>query len=228
MNPHAAAPDPHGAARAAAHPPCIVLIDDHPLFRSGMRLLLHTLNPGVEVLEAPDIDTLHVSADEAPGACMCLLDLDLRAIKGLDTLERARVALPGMPLVVLSAHEESAVIRACLDRGASGYVPKSATPETLLEALRRILQGQVYLPDTLQDAPMGGGPAVPLSQRQQQVLAGLARGLPTKSIAAGLHLSEYTVKEHLAEVYRALGVHSRTEAVIKASRMTIRVHPWPP
>jgi DNA-binding NarL/FixJ family response regulator len=99
------------------------------------------------------------------------------------------------------------------------FIPKSVTPEILTHALQRVLAGAVYLPDqvvtTLQAAP----PRAPLTSRQLQVLNGLSRGLPTKLIARELELSEYTVKEYIANIFQALDVHNRTEAVIKASQL---------
>lgn len=215
-----------GAPRAAlSH---VLLIDDHALFRSGMRLLLKTLDPQVEVRELARVDELAGAWGDGGGAWICLLDLDLRDSVGLGTLDLARVRLPDTPIVVVSAHEEPTLIRACIDRGATGYVPKSAPAEVLTAALGKVLRGEVYMPDVMYDPKDAGTVDAVLSRRQLEVLGGIARGLPTKSIANSLKLSEYTVKEHLEEIYRALGVHNRTAAVIKAGRMALQIHPWPP
>ena len=215
-----------------AQPACsatrVLLIDDHALFRSGMRLLLKTIAASTDVREAARVADIESALGSDTAGWTCLLDLDLRDSRGLDTLELARTRLPGTMFVVVSAHEEPGLIRACIDRGAVGYVPKSAPPEVLISALGKVLRGEIYLPDVMYESVDGGAADVVLSRRQLEVLAGLARGLPTKSIAAGLQLSEYTVKEYLEEAYRALGVHNRTAAVIAAGRLALQIPAWPP
>ncbi len=200
----------------------VLLIDDHALFRAGLRLLLLALCADLQVEEADTIDDALPWLGSAPKQALCLLDLDLRQVQGLETLHRFRAIAPNIPAVVVSAHEEPGTIRACIDCGAMGFVPKSATSDALLAALQRILAGAVYVPECLFDAYRpSSSSALPisLSPRQGQVLMCLTHAMSTKSIAAELGISEHTVKEYLAEIYRMLGVHSRTEAVIRAGQM---------
>jgi DNA-binding NarL/FixJ family response regulator len=199
----------------------ILLVDDHALFRAGLRLLLRAIRADAQILEASASDeAVALAAREQPQ--LCLLDLKLRQEEGLDALARLREAAPALVIVVVSANEEPGAIRRSLDAGAMGYIPKSAPPEVLGEALRQVLAGRAYLPAAMhaQLAP-DAGPRVSLTPRQSQVLGALGRGLPTKLIARELALSEYTVKEYIAGVFQALGVHNRTEAVIAASRLGI-------
>lgn len=200
----------------------VLLVDDHALFRAGLRLLLGSLWPGVCVVEADTIAQAIERAQQHQDLDLCLLDLALRGDHGLDALQRIREHAPGVAVVVVSAADDLATVRACLDAGAMSFIAKSAPPETLTVALKRVLEGSVYLPAEM----AGGAPAAPasgptLTPRQFDVLRCLSRGLPTKLIARDLGLSEHTVKEYIAGLFQALGVHNRTEAVIKASRLNL-------
>lgn len=200
----------------------VLLVDDHALFRAGLRLLLGSLWPGVCVVEADTIAQAIDRAQQHQDLDLCLLDLSLRGDHGLDALQKIRDNAPGVAVVVVSAADDLATVRACLDAGAMSFIAKSAPPETLTIALKRVLEGSVYLPAEM----AAGTPAAPasgpnLTPRQFDVLRCLSRGLPTKLIARDLGLSEHTVKEYIAGLFQALGVHNRTEAVIKASRLNL-------
>lgn len=200
----------------------ILLIDDHALFRAGLRLLLGVLGNGIQVLETDTIAEALTLTAQHPDLQLCLLDLNLRDENGLDALHKIKAVVPTVSIVIVSANHETALIRHCLDAGAMSYIAKSAPPEVLTEALKCVLSGAVYLPSQLLDAELESTlPLIPLSPRQQDVLRGLCRGMSTKSIARELSLSDHTVKEYLATLFRLLGVHSRTEAVIKAGAMNL-------
>lgn len=197
----------------------ILLVDDHALFRAGMRMLLKALG-GETVLEAGDaaqaIDLIRAHDDVA----LCLLDLSLRGGDGLGLLDDIKQLSPNTAVVIVSAAEDGRTIRRCIDAGAMSFIPKSAAPEVLTEALQRVLKGELYLPEM--DSAAGEGEAAPtLTPRQRDVLKHLSQGLPTKLIARELGLSEYTIKEHIASIFQALHVHNRTEAVIRASRLML-------
>ena len=203
----------------------ILLIDDHALFRAGMRLLLGTIAPDVQVFEASTVGESLVLAQAHPDLQLCLLDLELKQERGLPALGQIKAAAPGVAVVIVSGSEDRATVRACLEAGAMSYIPKSVPSEVFLQALLRVLAGEVFLPPGIGDGDPVSPPAAPaMTPRQREVLYALSRGLPTKLIARELSLSEYTVKEHIGEVFRILGVHSRTEAVIKASRLYLRRH----
>ena len=200
----------------------ILLLDDHALFRAGLRLLLSTLGRHSTTLEAGTIDEAMTIAIAHPDLQLCLLDLNLRNENGLMALAKIKSVAPDVAVVVVSSSDEPALVRTCLDAGAMSFISKSAEPEILAEALRHVLAGSVYLPHRLLDSESDAHEqAVTLSPRQRDVLRGLCRGLPTKSIARDLLLSDHTVKEYIAALFRLLNVHNRTEAVIKASRMKL-------
>lgn len=199
----------------------ILLLDDHALFRAGMRLLLGTLGRDALTLEAETIAEALAITAEHPDLQLCLLDLNLRNENGLDALDRIKTAASDVAIVVVSSNDEAALIRQCLDVGAMSFIAKSAPPEVLAEALRYVLAGEIYLPAQLFDEhDMELSPLV-LSPRQRDVLRGLCRGLSTKSIARDLMLSDFTVKDYIASLFRLLNVHNRTEAVIKAGRLKL-------
>lgn len=205
----------------------VLLVDDHALFRAGMRLLLEAIRSDLIVLDAGTIEQALALMQEHPDIRLCLLDLDLKQVRGLTTLRRVRAVAPAMAVVVISANDDPAIVRECIDQGAMSYIPKCATPEQLTRALARVLAGEVFLPRAEATATYGSTTRreAALTPRQREVLAGLNRGLPTKLIARELGLSEFTVKEYLSDIFRSLGVHNRTEAVIRASQMTLRQSP---
>lgn len=200
----------------------ILLLDDHALFRAGLRLLLGALAPASNVLEAGTIDEALAMVYQYPELQLCLLDLGLRNENGLAALAEIKALIPHAVMVVVSASEESALVRACIDAGAMGYIAKSAPPEVLGEALRQVLAGEVYLPAGIFEG-VSDAPSINLPPRQRDVLRGLCRGLSTKAIARDLSLSEHTVKEYIAALFQLLKVHSRTEAVIMAGKLRLRM-----
>lgn len=197
----------------------ILIADDHALFRAGLRLLLAGMEPSATLLEAESLAQVAAAAEQHPDLSLCLLDLAFEGEDRLDALSTIKHALPEVAVVVVSATHDAATVRACLDHGAMSFVPKSMPAATLSVALTRVLAGEIYLPEevTLGMSALRARPN--LTPRQIDVLRGLSRGLPTKSIARELKISEHTVKEYISLVFDALGVHNRTEAVITAARL---------
>ena len=142
---------------------------------------------------------------------------------GVAGVRRLRALFPTVPLVVVSAEQDPATVRAAFAAGAAAYLPKSEPPDVLKQALRLVLAGGTYTP-ALALAGLGDVTAAPhpdlhaLTPRQRDVLRGLSRGLPNKLIARELGLSEGTVKIHIAAVLRVLQARNRTEAVVLARR----------
>jgi DNA-binding NarL/FixJ family response regulator len=200
----------------------ILIVDDHALFRAGLRMLLATIGHQVTCLEAASVaDALALMAQN-PDLQLCLLDLSLKNENGLGAIQRIKQSAPQVAVVVVSGADDSATIRNCIDAGAMSFIPKSVAPEVLTQALQHVLSGQVYLPDQIMSAMEEMPDRVQLTPRQQQVLRCLSRGLPTKLIARELDLSEHTVKDHIAMLFQALGASNRTEAVIKASQLRLQ------
>lgn len=201
----------------------ILLLDDHALFRAGLRLLLETLDHHARILEAGTIAEALEMVAIHPDLQLCLLDLKLHHEQGMDLLAKLKSVAPDVTVVVVSSSDEAGLVRACIDAGAMSFIPKSATPDVLAEALKHVLTGDIFLPHAL----FGNTTSQPhelnisLSPRQRDVLRGLCRGQSTKSIARDLALSEHTIKEYIAALFQLLAVHNRTEAVIEANRLRL-------
>ena len=203
----------------------ILVIDDHALFRQGLKHLLRGLDERVEVLEAAGCS----EAEKLRGTSfdIILLDLHMPGLAGLDGLAAMRDTFEASRIVVLSGEEDPRQIRRAIDGGAAGFIPKASTPEVLLGALRLILADGVYLPavalravaepDAAEDASEDRIAEL-LSDRQDEVLRKAVEGKANKVIARELGISDSTVKAHLSAAFRALGVHNRTEAVYAAAR----------
>ncbi|MBX3705720.1 MAG: response regulator transcription factor [Pseudomonadales bacterium] len=202
----------------------ILVVDDHPLFRAGIATVLERLDAEVRVVECPSCEDALAWLANAPVPDLLLLDLGLPGMDGLQGLARLRETAPSMPVVVLSASEDTSRIRQAFAGGAAGYIPKSAGSELIRNALRLVLDGGRYVPPNLVDsvvpraAPSGSGNPASLTPRQHEVLVLLVRGLSNKEIATHLDLAENTVRVHVAAILRLLGARNRTEAGYAAVR----------
>lgn len=197
----------------------ILLIDDHALFREGLKALLPRLDASVRLIEAAGCAEGLAELNERGDLNLALLDLGLGDGKDrLCCLRRLRKADPTLPVVIISAHEGSTTVTAAFREGASGYIPKSSPTAVVLDALRQVLSGGVYFPCDVSI----GAKAIredPLTKRQRQVLELMAHGEPNKTIARRLGTAEGTVRIHVTAVIKALGAANRTEAVSKAIRL---------
>ncbi len=208
----------------------VLLIDDHAMFRQGLKFLLSDLDNSLYFSEAGSCDqAVELLADKE--AQLILLDLNMPGTKGLGALQAVTAAAPTTPVAVLSGEEDPSLIRATIEAGASGYIPKASSSEILVAALQLILAGGVYLPHKV----LAGMEAVTagkdnsieatkdlLSGRQTAVLLRAIQGQPNKVIAIDLGIAEGTVKTHLSAAFKALGVHNRTEAVFAAARLGLK------
>lgn len=197
-----------------------LLVDDHALFSEGLALLMAQSFESVQCLQAASIAQAQAQAMRHPDVALVLLDLGLPDSEGLQGLARLREALPDAALVVLSADDSAPTVMDSLEAGAQGFIPKTASPGLMREALARVLDGQVYLPEALLQRPTA--PA-DLSERQLAVLRLLIAGRSNKHICRELELSESTVKTHMAALFRKLEVNTRTQAVVKAASLGLRV-----
>lgn len=205
----------------------LLIVDDHALFRDGVGLLVRLDFPQVQLLHAGSLAEALEALERHPDTRLVLLDLALPDASGLDGLARLRAAAEEIPCVVLSAEESPMVVLAALDAGAAGFIPKTTRSETMLPALRTLLAGGVYLPPCVTagapQADAARAPSLGLSDRQMEVLRLLVKGKSNKHICRDLSLSESTVKTHLAAIFRRLEVNSRTQAVVAAARMGLRL-----
>jgi len=200
----------------------ILHADDHPMFREGLRFFLQLLGTQVTVLEAGNLRAaLDKLALEWP-VDLLLLDLQMPGMSEVEGFLAIRRAYPTLPVVIVSGINDPQIIRTLLDGGARGYIPKFTGSEQLMDALRRVLNGEIYVPDAVflpQSQPAGNGESAPLTSRQLQILPLLAEGMPNKRIADALGLTEGTVKQHLKDLFRRLHASNRTQAVREARRL---------
>jgi DNA-binding NarL/FixJ family response regulator len=204
----------------------IVIADDHPLFRGAMRQVVGSLLRACKVIEAGSFDELTAALERERDLDLVLLDLTMPGIQGFSGLLYLRAQFPQVPVVVVSAHENAAVIRRVLEFGASGFIPKSLTIDQIGSALTSILSGGTWsppdidlsTPDDQEVAELLRGLAL-LTPQQLRVLMMLSEGLLNKQIAYELGVSEATVKAHVSAILQKLRVDSRTQAVIAASKI---------
>lgn len=203
----------------------IILVDDHPLFIEGIRIVLQRLNDDVVIQSAGSCEEAQELAAEDDDIDLLLLDLNLPGVSGLDGLQQLRRLLPATPIVLLSASEDRNKVLRAIELGAKGYIPKSSTPDIIITALQLVLSGGVYLPmavlDTVNSSQIKtcNADGQTLTPRQVEVLSLVAEGLSNKAIANRLNMAENTVRVHISAILRFLDVTNRTEAGVAASRM---------
>mgnify|MGYP003576663857 CR=1 FL=1 len=205
----------------------ILIVDDHPLFREGLKTLLAALEPGVRVSDAGSVDeAVALRGDDAPD--LILLDMNLPGASRLDALHQVKAAHESASVVVVSGDENPLLIRSAVDAGAAGYIPKSTDASLTIQALRLVLANGIYLPRAAltgggagtASAPPAGATASPqFSERQLAVLKCLLQGKANKVIARELSIAEGTVKAHLWAIYQALGVNSRAQAMYRVHEL---------
>lgn len=203
-----------------------LLIDDHALFRDALSLLIEQHFDGFTLLHAASLNEAVSTLSLHRDTTLAMLDLGLPDSDGLDSLVRLRDAAPWVTVVVLSADHRRETILAAIDAGAAGFIPKAAHGSALAQALKVVLEGGVYVPPAaLEPAPAtaGAGQSLDLSPRQADVLRLLIEGKSNKIICRELELSESTVKTHLAAIFRRLEVNTRTQAVLAAARLGLRL-----
>lgn len=213
----------------------ILVVDDHALIRQAMQGLLRELDANIEVLEAGNCVDALAAADQHPDLSLILLDIKLPGMSGLDALASFRERHPAIPIVVLSGSENRDDVMRSIDGGAMGFIPKSQQSRVVINALRLVLAGGVYLPIEVLAAPTSSTAApsasaavsspanLGLTERQGEVLALLIQGKPNKIICRELGLAEGTVKIHVTAILKALGVANRTQAVIAVSRLGLKL-----
>lgn len=202
----------------------IIIVDDHPLFRSALRQTLAGGDPSISVEEAGDLSEL-TSALEADRDCdLVLLDLNMPGVRGFSGLLLLRAQYPDVPVAIISAVEDGAVMRRAFELGASGYLHKSVGPAEIRRAIETVLSGEVFVPEGIDIASDDDHSALmrrlgTLTPQQVRVLMMLSDGLMNKQIAYELSISEATVKAHVSAILQKLDVDSRTQAVIAAARI---------
>lgn len=201
----------------------IVLCDDHTLVVEGFTLLLQALQPGLRVSCHARAETLLGEAPRWTDVTLVLLDLALPDSEGLQALTRLRQLREDVPVVVLSGVDQRERMLQCIEAGAMGFIPKSVDSRTLEAALQHVLSGGIYLPAGA-PATAARAPGVQLTPRQWEILAAVLQGKSIKRIALDLDISIATTKTHVSAVLRALNVTNRTEAIVKAAQLGLKLH----
>lgn len=206
----------------------LIIADDHPLFRGALREAVGNVLEKIEFSEAGSFDEVVKLLDKSGEADLILLDLSMPGVRGFSGLIYLRAQYPSVPVVIVSANDDPHVIRRCMDFGASGFIPKTLDIEEIRNAIVAVLKGGVWTPpdidlDAHADAETTAlmGRLSTLTPQQVRVLMMLSEGLLNKQIAYELNVSEATVKAHVSAILQKLGVESRTQAVIAASKIEI-------
>jgi DNA-binding NarL/FixJ family response regulator len=210
----------------------LVIADDHPLFRGALREAVSSVFAHAEIAEAGSLDEVIKLLDKEGDVDLILLDLSMPGVRGFSGLLYLRAQYPSVPIVVVSANDDPTVIRRCMDFGASGFIPKTLGTDAIRTAIMSVLREGMWTPpdvdlgvssDTETTALMAR--LATLTPQQVRVLMMLSEGLLNKQIAYELNVSEATVKAHVSAILQKLGVESRTQAVIAASK--IELGQWP-
>ncbi len=197
----------------------LLLVDDHTLFRTGLRLIVQDHPSVAEIAEAGSI--VQACALALSTLDLVLLDIQLPGMSGLDGLHLLRKSYPHARIVLVSASMAPDAVREARSRGADALLPKSAGAQDILNAITLALAGQPCFPPEATcpaQACLGGTASPTLTARQLDVLTLLCSGKPNKVIARDLGLSENTVRVHVAAIFSQLGVNSRSAALLQAQR----------
>lgn len=212
----------------------VLMADDHALFRDGMRYVLQQLSDQVDILCAGDFAETLRQAETNPGIDLALIDLNMPGSDGVASIRIFHQRFPGIPLVVVSGSEQRAEIEWVMEYGAMGFISKMSSGKEMVNALRIVLNGDIYFPQQLLPQPQAAavaGHAVMedrsslhtnkhgLTKRQMEALQHLAEGLSNKEIAQKMNLAEGTIKVHVAAAYQVLQVSSRLDAVRRAQKL---------
>ena len=204
----------------------IIIADDHPLFRGALRQAISGMEGRNEITEAGDFAAAHDAASGNPNADLLLLDLAMPGASGFSGLMALRAEFPNIPIVIVSASDDSATVHRALQLGASGFISKSSGIDEIRAAIRAVLDGDIATPPGYHGVVETDPESADLINRlrtltpqQSRVLGMLAEGLLNKQIAYELGVSEATIKAHVSAILLKLNVDSRTQAVIQLGKI---------
>ena len=187
----------------------IYVIDDHPLMRDAIVMVLRRLRPAENIVELDRLDKLAAAVKQHGKPDLFCLDLKLPDITGVSGVVSVKQLYPDVPIAVYSASPAADMEEACIEAGADIYIEKSAGSSELAAALRGLLMADTESEESAAASASTGK----LSKRQTQLIAMLDKGMSNREIATELDISEHTVKVHLWRLFRRLGVKSRTQAL---------------
>lgn len=207
----------------------ILIADDHPLFRAALKQAVMASFTDADIHEADSLAGLEDLGQKSLPFDVILLDLHMPGTHGFSGLIYLREQYRKAPLVVISATEDVDVIQRAIHFGADGFIPKSASVETMTEAMEKIMAGERWLPEyarramppTLPDHSAMSERITSLTPQQFRVMGMLMEGMQNKVIAYELDVSEATIKAHMTAIFRKLGVRNRTQAVLALKDLAI-------
>ena len=202
-------------------PRTFLIADDHPMVRDALRTALTHAFPGAATILAGTLGEVQAALERQPETDALLLDLDMPGMDGLTGLALLRSEHPTVPIVVVSAARDAAVVRRTHDLGAAAYIDKSASLEEIAGTVRAVLAGEIFVPPDTSPPDSFAQRAAQLTPQQWRVLALMVHGDQNKQIAFKLGVGEATVKAHVTVILRKLGVRSRTQAVIEARHLAL-------
>jgi DNA-binding NarL/FixJ family response regulator len=213
----------------------ILIVDDHALYRVGIRNILER-EPDLEIVAEADDARSALDASFATNPDVILMDLSLPSPGGIETTQRVKRELPSAAIVVLSTEEDEDALFEAIKAGAAAFILKDIAPEDLVMIIRRVVAGEYLINDKVFSKPAVASRVLkefrelavygqeaapifaPLSPREVEILDNIAQGMTNKQVAYALSISEQTVKNHMSSILRKLAVNDRTQAVVYAMR----------
>ena len=205
------------------------IADDHPLFRSALLEVIHQHFTQANISESSDLDSTLEALEKNSDIDLLLLDLHMPGSQDLFGLITIREKYPSVPIVIVSANEDHSTINRAMGHGASGYIPKSLSADTLHEAIKAVADGEQWLPEhvsvqlspiTMEEKSLASKIST-LTPQQYRVLCYLREGWLNKQIGFELGVTEATIKAHITAIFRKLGVTNRTQAVIELGKLSL-------
>jgi len=204
----------------------ILIVDDHPLYIDGLRAMLTTEIPSLDILKAFSVQEALVSLEQEPSIDLLLIDIELPGLGGLDLLQSILNKGVAVPSIVISGDTSARKIKQALDLGACGFIPKSYTVKQFVPAITKVVDGGMYVSENLkrkllqlEKLEYSQTSLVKVTPRQLDVLRLMRKGYPTKKISSELGLSDETVKEHISNLFNLLGVDNRISCLFKAQEI---------
>jgi two-component system nitrate/nitrite response regulator NarL len=197
----------------------ILVVDDHPLIIAAVQGVLTGSGVASVVDQASCLSDARAKLRTPGGYQLVVLDLGLSDSQGMNGLLTLREDFPDIPVIILTSDSSIETVTAAFENNARGFVVKGESPHVLVSAVRTVLSGGTHIPELTGVALPPTPPATPLSPRKLDVLRLLLEGLPNKTIASRLGLSENTIKVHIAGIYAELNVHNRVQAVMRARQL---------
>ncbi|PIE42633.1 MAG: DNA-binding response regulator [Gammaproteobacteria bacterium] len=207
----------------------VIIADDHPLFRAALSDTLSRELNNVTLVEAADFNQLQSHAERYPNARLAVVDLHMPGAHGFSSLIFLTAHFPQIPVLMISANDSDDVVRRSADHGATGFLSKSSSADAIREAVNAVAKGQLCFPahvdlstsEVTDEESQIAVALASLTPQQFRVATMLSQGLLNKQIAHELDVTEATIKAHITEIFKKIGVHSRTQAALALGKLDL-------